>query len=106
MNNPGGLSSVNTTELKNILIESLKEKKSFAVFVFGSRSKNTFKKYSDVDLWIEADPSLSLREVTLLHENLEQSQLSVLVDIVTPESCLPAYLPQIQSEKKLWFTST
>ena len=103
MTDPVGLSPKVLDEIKNILAFQLKLKNQLAVYAFGSRSKNTPRQYSDLDLWIEADPDLSVREITELREAFENSDIPIYVDIVTPSTCLPAYLPQIQSEKKRWF---
>lgn len=104
MSEPTGLDSDSKKLIKNIFLQSLQSKKAVTVFVFGSRSKNTHKKYSDLDLWVESNPVLTAQEIAELHDKFEESDLAIQVDIVTPESCLPAYLEQIQSEKKVWFT--
>jgi predicted nucleotidyltransferase len=102
---PGGLSAAVIEAIKNSLIDSLKAKSDFKIYVFGSRAKNNYKKYSDLDLWIESKPSLNQREVTNILEKFEESDLAVKVDVVTPENCLPEYAESIQNEKKLWFTA-
>ncbi len=105
MHNSFGLSEKSLSEIQNLLIKILELKTSYAVFVFGSRSKNTYKKYSDLDLWIESQPALSLKELSVLHDSFEQSDLAIKIDIVTPENCLPEYKSQITSEIKLWIES-
>lgn len=102
---PKGLTKNTTEEIKKILLSHLPSKKKLFVYIFGSRSKNTYQKYSDLDLWIEADPPLSAREITHILEQFEESNLAIQIDIVSPETCLRDYLPQIQKEKQLWFSS-
>lgn len=86
-------------------MDNLEAKKSFSVFCFGSRAKNTFKQYSDLDLWIEAKPNLSVREISLLHEKFNESNIAIQIDVVTPETCLPEYKNSILTERVLWFSS-
>lgn len=105
MNNFTGLNEKVLAEIQKLLMEVLESKSRYTVFVFGSRSKNTYKQYSDLDLWIESEPALSSKEISDLYQSFEESDLAINVDVVTPESCLPAYKNQIQSEKKLWFGS-
>jgi predicted nucleotidyltransferase len=84
----------------------LKLKSRYQVWVFGSRAKSTYKQYSDLDLWVDSQPALSLSEISKLHQLFEESDLAITVDIVTPETCLPEYKNQILSEQKLWFGSS
>jgi predicted nucleotidyltransferase len=66
--------------------------------VFGSRARDDFKKYSDLDLWLEAQPAISDSELSTLKEAFTNSDLAIEVDIVTPEKVLPQYLPQISKD--------
>jgi predicted nucleotidyltransferase len=100
---PLGLSVDQISQIRKTLVDSLALKKKTKVFVFGSRATGKHKKYSDLDLWIETDPELSQSEISQILEKFEESNLSITVDIVTPESCLPEYLDHIQNQKKLWF---
>lgn len=90
-------------QIKSILRKSLDLKKEFRVFVFGSRAKGNFRPYSDLDLWIDAEPDLSTAEIGNILSEFEDSDVSINVDIVTSKTCLDAYLPKIESEKLLWF---
>lgn len=105
MNSFTGLSEKSLTEVQNLLIKVLESKTFYSVFVFGSRSKNTFRQYSDLDLWIESQPALSSKEISALYQSFEESDLPINVDVVTPENCLPEYKEQIFSEQKPWFSS-
>lgn len=99
-----GLSEKPLTEIKKILLQTLEYKINCHVFVFGSRAKNTYKQYSDLDLWIECRPELSVKEIANLKQLFDESNLAITVDVVTPEICLPEYKNQILAEKKLWFS--
>lgn len=103
MSEPAGLDMTTIQKIKNILLSELEAKVHYTLFVFGSRATHQFRKYSDLDLWIESSPPLTARELSALHERFEESDLAIHIDLVTPENCLPAYLPQIRSERKLWF---
>jgi len=102
-NNTTGLKQENLDFIKESILKELVHKKMIAVSIFGSRAKNTYRQYSDLDLWIESTPPLSISEKSKLAELYEESNLPIKIDIVTPEQCLPVYLDQINSEKKLWF---
>lgn len=105
MNNMTGLSQETLSYIEGILRQALKNKSCYSVSIFGSRVKNKFRQYSDLDLWLESSPSMTPSEISNLRIQFEESQLAIKVDIVTLESCLPEYIEQIQSEKKLWFDS-
>ncbi len=106
MTDPTGLKSSVIDQIKEILKTHLQKKDKYQVFIFGSRSRNSHKQYSDLDLLIQSEPSLTSREISQLHEIFEESELAIKVDVLTPENCLPAYQDKIRSEKKLWFEST
>lgn len=55
---------------------------SATVRVFGSRVTGTNKKFSDLDLAINADPPLSLSTMADLLHDFEESNLPYKVDIV------------------------
>ena len=103
---PQGLSSSQQKIVSDILHAHLLAKDSFSVSFFGSRSKKTFRKYSDLDLWIETSPSLTRAEIADIYEAMEESDLPIKIDIVTPETCLKEFLPHILSEKVLWYSKT
>ena len=104
MNNKFGLGDPVLKEIQAVLFASLANKKSSSVFVFGSRAIGKFRKYSDLDLWIEAEPELSAAELSLLKEKFDESEIPIKIDIVTPGTCLEEYQPRIQIEKVFWFS--
>ncbi|MBY0554751.1 nucleotidyltransferase domain-containing protein [bacterium] len=103
MNKNFGLNSDQYEILKSEIVKLLKGKISYKVFVFGSRTKGTEKKYSDIDLWIESVPPLNSSEISDFLEDVELSDLVIKLDLVTPETCLEEYKARIMSEKVLWF---
>ncbi len=102
MNEPAGLDAPVLKKITGILLSMLESKSDYKISVFGSRANDRYRKYSDVDLWIESSPPLNAREISDLLEKFEESDLAFRVDLVTPENCLPDYFTQIQKEKKLW----
>ncbi|MFN7454596.1 MAG: nucleotidyltransferase family protein [Pseudobdellovibrionaceae bacterium] len=93
------LDQTSKNTVHEILKKALREKDSYKVFVFGSRARGDHKKYSDLDLWIESSPGLNAMEIADLYQCFSDSDLAITVDIVTPETCLPEYKAQIESEK-------
>ncbi|NUM88384.1 MAG: nucleotidyltransferase domain-containing protein [Bdellovibrionales bacterium] len=91
------------SEIRNILASVLDTKKRKSVSVFGSRATGKHRQYSDLDLWIESDPELTSRELQDLRERLEESDLPITVDVVTPATCLDAYRENILKTKMAWF---
>lgn len=104
MVNPMGLSPEHLDQIRLILGSVLQRKKQGSVFVFGSRAKGNFRKYSDLDLWVEVEPQLSTEELSDLADAFVESDLPIKVDVVTPENCADAYKDGILKEKILWFT--
>ncbi len=102
MNKNFGLSLNDFSILEKILKSNLSKKKNFIVDVFGSRAKGKERKYSDIDLWIECEPKLSEAELSSLHTDFEDSDLSIQVDVVTPDRVLEEYRDRINSERKPW----
>lgn len=52
------------------------------IWVFGSRANGTAKKFSDLDLVVDMDKSLTLDILANLHEEFSESLLPYKVDIV------------------------
>ena len=103
MNNSFGLEPFVLEKIKSQLLDQLEEKKSYQVFVFGSRAKGSHKKYSDLDLFIISKPSLTHTELSKLKDAFEESDLAIKIDLVVQEYCLTDYLPSIHAQKVLWF---
>lgn len=102
-----------TFEQFNLLKDKLSEtffdlkNKDIKAYLFGSRAKGTFKKYSDVDLFIKAkSKNEQLKNYVLkLESSLEESDLPYKFDIVLWEDLFPEYKKEINKSKKLiWST--
>lgn len=104
MTKPLGLSEEVNSQIESLLRKSLLGKETAQVFVFGSRSAGGFRKYSDLDLWIESTPPLTKTEVAGIAAAFDDSTLSIKVDVVTPETCFEEYKESIMTQRKLWFS--
>lgn len=62
-----------------------------SVWAFGSRVKGTAKKFSDLDLAIEADHRIDLRTLAVLEQDLIDSDLPMKVDIGDLGAMSPAF---------------
>jgi predicted nucleotidyltransferase len=81
----------------------LLEIRPLRVFIFGSRSRGSFKKYSDIDLFVESDSKINNKDLNKVKEYFEESKLPYKVDLVLQQTVYEPYHLQIESEKKLIF---
>jgi predicted nucleotidyltransferase len=102
MTNPHGLTPEQILQIQNILVRNISDRQLWQVDVFGSRARGDHKKYSDLDLWIETEPSLTAEKIQTIRDEFEQSELPIKIDIVTPQSVLDAYKISIMKEKIEW----
>lgn len=72
--------AVDLTILNNILKSHLSE--TTEIFVFGSRAKDTARKYSDLDLLIKTEQPLTYLTLSDIQEDLSESDLPFCVDLV------------------------
>ena len=75
------------------------KKAGIKVFVFGSRARGDFKKFSDLDLLLESSKQISLGFVANLSENLSHSNLPIKVDLVRLEDLAKAYKENVMRER-------
>jgi predicted nucleotidyltransferase len=106
MTEPLGLDPQHNKLIEKIIRDFLSGKQTWQVDVFGSRRRGDHRTYSDLDLWIETTPGLLLREAQNLKDVFEESDLPIKVDIVTPDSVVEEYRPNIVNEKKSWLKSS
>lgn len=67
-------------EVQSIINENLKTDSE--IYVFGSRSKNTARKYSDLDLLIKSSHAIDYGSMALLEEAFSESNLPFKTDLV------------------------
>jgi type I restriction enzyme S subunit len=66
-------------EVKRILMSCVP---GYEVWAFGSRVKGTAKKYSDLDLAVISEQQLPIATMAELRHSLEESDLTIKVDVV------------------------
>lgn len=87
---------VSAEELK-ILQEILQDHPGCVVF--GSRVKGTYQEYSDLDLCFIRDVPVTSKEVSLLKEACEQSDLPFIVDIIDYHKVSDSFKKIIDKDK-------
>lgn len=83
-----GLTTEHQQLLTDILLAPLKQR-GCSVFVFGSRARGDYKKFSDLDILIEGEVSTTL--LSRIRESLEESTLPFRVDIVSMQDLADSY---------------
>jgi len=69
------------------------------VWAFGSRVKGTAKKFSDLDLAIEASEPLGLRTLALLEQDLSDSDLPIKVDVLDLAGLTPSFRKLVEAQR-------
>lgn len=80
----------------NILLKHVPDR---AVWVFGSRAKQTAKPYSDLDLCIVSNEKLPLSTLSALKEDFTESDLPWKVDVVDWKAIDEAFQEIILKDK-------
>lgn len=97
-----------TSEHKKIVQHILKKNlPSHAhVFIFGSRVTKAKKKFSDLDLAIDATDSLSISTLASLEHDFSESDLPYKVDIVDLNNLDDNFLNQIKADMVLFWNES
>ena len=77
--------------LKKIISKNLITAQTIKVYLFGSRAINKNKKYSDVDILIDATPGLSILQLSNIKEEMEESSSPYIYDFVLKEDLYKNY---------------
>lgn len=72
-----------------------------AVWVFGSRANGRARRYSDLDLAIDAGRRLTIDETAVLREAFDESDLPYRVDIVDWQAISPEFRNLITVDRRL-----
>ena len=76
-------------------------KSNSQVFVFGSRARGDFKRFSDIDILVESTNADATRTLlSKINEDLEESNLSIKVDLVLLQDLAESYTEQVLRERK------
>ena len=84
--------------IKNILKNHISNGK---VYIFGSRVKDTNKKFSDIDIAIDINRKLTLNEMSRLKDDFEESDLIYITDIIDYNAVSDSFRNIIDNEKIL-----
>ncbi|MBI4924290.1 MAG: nucleotidyltransferase domain-containing protein [Bdellovibrio sp.] len=99
--NSFGLTQIQKSLLLKIINSSIKKNHTFKVWIFGSRARGDYKKYSDIDLLLEVNPSFQKKYQQTIRNLLEDSVLPFKVDLLLPSEVYKPYRKVIEKEKKL-----
>lgn len=90
-----GLSDQEFGELEKLLIVPIK-KHGGKVWIFGSRARGDYQRFSDIDVLFEFSKELSdMSWLSLAKEDLEESQLPYKVDVVDIKEVASSYRDNI-----------
>lgn len=100
-----GLAEDQYALLDELLIKPLKSKNA-QVYVFGSRARGDHHLFSDIDILFIEDKKnikniISSREVSKIKTNLEDSKLTIKVDLVRAEDLAKSYVCGVYKDKIL-----
>lgn len=70
-----------------------------AVWAFGSRVRGTARKFSDLDLAIDAGRRIDLRTLAVLDQDLSDSDLPIRVDVGDMAAMSPAFRALVERRR-------
>lgn len=94
-----GLSDKQYAILHDLVIAPLLSKGA-RVFVFGSRARGDNHPFSDIDILVRESPEtpLSLSEIWIIKENIEDSNLVIKVDLVRDQDLVASYRSSVEKD--------
>jgi uncharacterized protein len=97
-----GLSADQYQILSKLLIQPLRSK-NVNLYIFGSRARGTQHPFSDIDILLVEpnDFRISASELSKIKEALEESSLTVKVDLVKIQDLAKSYVDRVDAEKVL-----
>ncbi len=68
------------------------------VYAFGSRVMGKAKKFSDLDLMVRSDHAVQWRELALVREAFEASDLPITVDVIDWSACSETFKALVEPQ--------
>ncbi|MCB1197280.1 MAG: nucleotidyltransferase domain-containing protein [Deltaproteobacteria bacterium] len=99
-NNNFGLTPSDWRLIDDLLIQPLK-KHLCKLWVFGSRATGKHQTFSDIDVLYQPTQALPSDLIASIQEQLENSNLSIKVDLVARENLATSFRDRIEKEKIL-----
>ena len=92
-----------TVDERSFVLTTIKKQlfsaQTVQVWLFGSRALGSHKKFSDVDLLLEASPPFTDKQRFEIQDAFEESELPYKVDLVMLEDLAEAFRPQIEATR-------
>lgn len=96
-----GLKEDDYNLLKKLVIDPLSVL-GCKIYIFGSRARGDNHPYSDVDILYDTQgDSVSLSQISMIKESIEESRFPVKVDLVSSDELALSYKQQVDKEKIL-----
>ena len=99
-----GLSSDQIKLIKNTIQSVFGPVTDLKVYIFGSRATGKNRKFSDIDLAFKSKDKDLNKKISQLKNQFEESNLPYKFDLTNWDEILQAYKPQIEKEKKVFWT--
>lgn len=84
------------SESESAIVKSILAKYPYKFYVFGSRAKGNYKKYSDLDICYKDDIPLSIK--AKIEGDFEDSALPFTVDLLDLKTCDNSFKDKIQND--------
>ena len=95
MDNLFGLSKEQIDFIKKILFTYIPNVKAY---VFGSRARGNYKRYSDLDVVLDSHSPISIKTWLEIQEQFSESSLPIKVDLIEMNKLDPSFKAKIQDE--------
>jgi len=94
-----GIDKKTKDKIVNIISVLIPEAK---IYLFGSRARGNYKKYSDIDIALDVGKPLPIQDVDEVKSMLNESNITYLIDVLDFHSVNTAMQQEIMKEKIIW----
>ena len=88
-------------EIKKIIFKRLSPRE-YKIFLFGSRAASKNRPFSDYDIGVLGSRALPTQSISLIEEELEESDIPYKVDVVDFYNVRPEFKKVALRHAKLW----